>query len=436
MRSLKSAFIAGMASIMLVLLAMGMASVTYLNQSLQHTAKIISDPFKEMHHVMKLQLSLQQAAMPVNDHIIHANPDEQRNYLELKQTVFRDFDMLMSLETLHTDQRESVSQSRQEWLQAIEIGDDIMNTRQPTGNPAVATRMEEFDAQIDNAIASLEHVHKLVQKEIREREASLNKVIDQHIVTVLGIFVAGLAITVIGFILLARAIFSPLLAISHSMDKFSRGDLEHRIDGKMMTEIKQLADGFNSMADNINEMQSELERQGTEDPLTGCFNRRKLNEDLRTELSRARRLEEKLSVLMIDLDHFKKINDNHGHLAGDVVLKAAVDAMQHQLRDYDTLYRYGGEEFTALLPEINAERAHIAAERIRNALSNTQIRIDSDQFVSVTASIGISTYPADAEDCESMLNAADRAVFKAKELGRNCVFHIKDYSEDMPEPTE
>ena len=231
-----------------------------------------------------------------------------------------------------------------------------------------------------------------------------------------------------GFLLLARTIFSPLLAVTHSMDRFSRGELDHRIDGQMMTEIKHLADGFNTMADNIHEMQSALEKQGIEDPLTGCFNRRKLNEDVRMELSRAKRLDENLSVLMIDLDYFKKINDNYGHLAGDVVLKAAVNAMKYQLRDYDTLYRYGGEEFTALLPEISHQQALIAAERIRNALSNTQIRIDSDQFVSVTASIGIATFPGDAEDCESLLNSADRAVFKAKDLGRNRVCHIRECS--------
>ena len=201
MRSLKSVFIVGMASIMLVLLAMGMASIIYLNQSLQHTAKIISDPFKEMHHVMKLQLNLQRAAMPVNDHIIHADPTEQHNYLDLKQIVATDFDMLMSLESLREEQRESVKQARHEWLGAIEIGDTIMAIKQPIGDPMVADSMEEFDAQVENAIASLEHTHKLVQKEIKEREASLNNVIDQHITTILGIFAAGLIITVIAFVL-------------------------------------------------------------------------------------------------------------------------------------------------------------------------------------------------------------------------------------------
>jgi diguanylate cyclase (GGDEF)-like protein len=418
----------GVISILLTLFVMGAVSIFSINRTIEQTAKIISDPIAEMHHVMKLQLSLQQAAMPVNDHVIHADPVEQENYLHLKGKVAKEFDELLSLKSLFPEQRDGINKALLEWQHAIETGDAIMKMENPIGDQNAANKMEFFDKNIDIAVSMLEHVHHQIQDEISERQELLHEIRHELYVLIITMFAFGLFIVVIGFIVLARLIFSPLKTVTHSMDRFSQGELDHRIEGRMVTEIKHLADGFNSMADSIHDMQSVLERQGIEDPLTGCFNRRKLQEDMKAEFSRAKRLEENLSILMIDLDHFKVINDTYGHLAGDIVLKAVVSEMNHQLRNYDTLYRYGGEEFAAMLPEINDEQARVVAERIRNAVSNTQIRIDADRFVSITTSIGIATYPDAAVDGELILKLADQAVYEAKDRGRNLVCHIKDCS--------
>ena len=242
------------------------------------------------------------------------------------------------------------------------------------------------------------------------------------------VFIVGVAISIYGFIVLARATFAPLEEVTMIMDRFSKGELDHRIDREMVAEVKHLADGFNSMADNIRQMKDELERLGIEDPLTGCFNRRKFHDDIEIELSRAKRLEEHISILMIDLDHFKSVNDNHGHMAGDVVLKTIVTEINHQLRDYDTLYRYGGEEFIVILPGSNEGHARIVAERFRIAVSTTHIRIDDELFVRVSTSIGISTFPEDASEEDGLLHSADQAVYEAKNRGRNRVCHFKDCS--------
>jgi len=392
------------------------------------TDEIVNDSINETHHVMKLQMALHEVTMPVNDHIIHANPAEQDNYQALKQKVSQNFDATRSLETLYAEQIEAIGEARKEWMSALETADAIMMMKNPVGDPYAAARMELFDKQVENSISILDRIHHLAHSEIREKQESLYDIKEGLLVLMIIVFIVGVAISIYGFIVLARATFAPLEEVTTVMDRFSKGELDHRIDREMVAEVKHLADGFNSMADNIRQMKDELERLGIEDPLTGCFNRRKLHDDIEIAFSRAKRPEEHISILMIDLDHFKSVNDNHGHMAGDVVLKTIVTEINHQLRDYDTLYRYGGEEFIVILPESNEEHARIVAERVRSAVSNTQIRIDGELFVSVSTSIGISTFPEDASEEDGLLHSADQAVYEAKERGRNRVCHFKDCS--------
>lgn len=426
--SLKALYRLSVVSVMLTLVVMGSISIFSVNKTVRLTDEIVNDSINETHHVMKLQMALHEVTMPVNDHIIHANPAEQDNYQALKQKVSQNFDATRSLETLYAEQIEAIGEARKEWMSALETADAIMMMKNPVGDPYAAARMELFDKQVENSISILDRIHHLAHSEIREKQESLYDIKEGLLVLMIIVFIVGVAISIYGFIVLARATFAPLEEVTTVMDRFSKGELDHRIDREMVAEVKHLADGFNSMADNIRQMKDELERLGIEDPLTGCFNRRKFHDDIEIELSRAKRLEEHISILMIDLDHFKSVNDNHGHMAGDVVLKTIVTEINHQLRDYDTLYRYGGEEFIVILPESNEEHARIVAERVRSAVSNTQIRIDGELFVSVSTSIGISTFPEDASEEDGLLHSADQAVYEAKERGRNRVCHFKDCS--------
>lgn len=164
-----------------------------------------------------------------------------------------------------------------------------------------------------------------------------------------------------------------------------------------------------------------LREQATHDGLTGLLNRVSVLDVLTRELSRATRAGQPLSLLMVDLDRFKLVNDTHGHLAGDAVLRAAAERMKSTVRNYDTVGRYGGEEFLVVLPGCDGASACAQAERIREAVAATQ---PSDGFprLRVTCSIGVASrlLPA-AEDANVLLREADLALYQAKDGGRNRV---------------
>lgn len=166
----------------------------------------------------------------------------------------------------------------------------------------------------------------------------------------------------------------------------------------------------------------KLARLAATDALTGIPNRRFFDQFSAIEFSRVARFGEPLSVLLIDLDHFKEVNDAHGHFAGDEVLRAVARAGFGVLRECDALARIGGEEFVCLLPGTDAAGAQVAAERLRLEIERLAIPLAS-ATVSVTASIGVGTVAPDDRCIGDALRRADEALYLAKAAGRNCVRH-------------
>jgi diguanylate cyclase (GGDEF)-like protein len=166
---------------------------------------------------------------------------------------------------------------------------------------------------------------------------------------------------------------------------------------------------------------TELERLATTDPLTDAHNRRFLMARAEIEIALARRQSHTVSLVMFDLDHFKRINDNHGHNVGDRVLVELSRAVRQELRLGDTFARVGGEEFVMLLPRSDAAQAWLVAERLRTMFEALSIRIDSDLVLHITASFGVATTDAKTHTVDALYVAADTALYQAKNAGRNCV---------------
>jgi diguanylate cyclase (GGDEF)-like protein len=169
--------------------------------------------------------------------------------------------------------------------------------------------------------------------------------------------------------------------------------------------------------------ESIAQRLALTDPLTGTFNRRTFLDLADKEISRSRRAGTPLSLIMLDLDHFKLINDRHGHLAGDMVLKRFSEIAQGCLRKEDLLVRFGGEEFCILLPDVSLELAYTMAERIRKAVEQTSFASDAlSAGMAVTVSAGVARLKDDSmDDVVELVRCADEALYSAKSAGRNRV---------------
>jgi two-component system, cell cycle response regulator len=169
------------------------------------------------------------------------------------------------------------------------------------------------------------------------------------------------------------------------------------------------------------EAREVLREQATHDPLTGLWNHGEILRILSRQLSRAEREGWDVSVIMADLDHFKKVNDIHGHMAGDAVLRLTARRMLSQVRDYDYIGRYGGEEFMVVLPGCDFEKTGIIAERLCQCIGGKSMDIP-DGMIPVTISLGVvTTCKGNTYDADTLVQAADLALYRAKENGRNRV---------------
>ncbi len=191
----------------------------------------------------------------------------------------------------------------------------------------------------------------------------------------------------------------------------SKNELE-----KNRVELSLMLDNLRQSSDEIRRQNRELEQLATRDPLTACLNRRSFFERFNTLWKSAQRHNHQLSCIMVDIDHFKRVNDNHGHVVGDQVLQRVAQVLQRAARESDIVCRYGGEEFAILLPYTSIAEAAETAERFRQSLENARF-----PNLSITASLGVSAMSLGATNPQDLLDQADRVLFVAKRNGRNQV---------------
>jgi diguanylate cyclase (GGDEF)-like protein len=219
--------------------------------------------------------------------------------------------------------------------------------------------------------------------------------------------------------LLGVTIVLPLDRMARGARQVAEGDLAVALPVVGGGEVAYVTEVFNEMVTRLRHGRDELERLSRTDGLTGLPNRRHLMETLDKEVRRAARNEHAFSLLMVDVDRFKRYNDSFGHLAGDEVLKRLAQVLSAAIRTADYAARYGGEEFTVVLPETSLDGAQEVAERIRAMMENE--RFGPEAAGRVTLSIGIAEFPTDGATLEAVTSGADSALYAAKEYGRNRV---------------
>lgn len=211
----------------------------------------------------------------------------------------------------------------------------------------------------------------------------------------------------------------PLVSVSGTFRLLLVGKAGTPIPQQQMEIAAAMAKQVSVALDNA-QLIKELENLATTDGLTRLYNRRHFMERAESEFERSRRYQRELSAFLLDADHFKTVNDTHGHEVGDRVLRVLASACRQSLRQLDVIGRYGGEEFVVLLPETSAALAYEAAERLRHEIEQLRIPTQSED-IRVTVSIGVATATSVAESVAALINEADRALYEAKRAGRNCV---------------
>lgn len=289
--------------------------------------------------------------------------------------------------------------------------------------PAIHRAIRHFESVLNSGSTSLPDVSRPIETEIRARKQR----VDRRIMALAGearntMWVAlGIAyiIAILSFAV-ARLTLSklvrPLEDLSRAAERLAAEDfsVRARVEGDL--EVARLAFSFNRMAEKLSVSHDTLRERARTDELTGLPNFRAFRESLSGEIERARRYRHHFGILVFDIDHFKRYNDEFGHLGGNEALKAVAETIRQTLRAVDLAARYGGEEFVAVLPEIEPQGLATLAERIRLRIA-ALAPLQGDRRI--TISIGGAIYPQDGTSAEELFEAADNRLYEAKGSGRN-----------------
>ncbi|MEK6772125.1 MAG: diguanylate cyclase [Pseudomonadota bacterium] len=324
------------------------------------------------------------------------------------ETVFR---QILNDSAMHPRDRGIIERARHEWRNELM---QPVTASGPSGS---------VQSQAAGLLGTLANAYRQDSEALRQ-QLDRSK---QHLLWIAAAAAIGcLLIAVAGATLLTRSVLKPLHAFKQGVAHFTENDLSFRLPASQLHEFGQLAHEINRMAEHLEGHQNELQELSARDPLTGLFNRREFSQRLQAERERGRRYGPNFSLLMVDIDHFKNINDRYGHPAGDEVLTTVADLLRLSVRPMDVVCRHGGEEFAILLPETETGGAFSLAERIRHAVANSTILVSDKQSVQVTVSIGLASFKGDVGEGIDPLAIADQALYRAKRSGRNRVITDSD----------
>jgi len=297
----------------------------------------------------------------------------------------------------------------------------------------LTNRIDDIKVVTDNIISDLDAKTKL----------KLNK-LEQHFYLVLVIINSFAIFNTLLFILLYHSVITPIRRVTHALKQVTLGRYNQKINRNSSNdEIGAMYHAYETLRRKLlqadmskgiikRQQKSLLDRRqerdkyrelASIDTLTGALNRRKFNHILKQEIGFAKQDKQKLSLLLLDIDHFKNINDNFGHAAGDQVLREFYDTCSSSVKSSDVVARVGGEEFAILLPETNGSQAELIAERVRHNISKMKVIYGQDHIsLMVTVSIGLSQWrECDAFNAQEFITHTDKALYQAKNNGRNCV---------------
>ncbi len=416
--SLKKQIFLGAAILLFPLFLLAGVGYYFYQSSLLSFQTAINYKFNQMASIIQAKSEISAVVIPVNDYVMFNHPDEEKNYRVLSERIAS---RLIELETLFAEENARQSQVyvsvlravNKEWENLDKLARVIFSAEDDHSDKKPRL-LDEFNNRLYIIINYMTNLHQLLHQNIKDIDAKLQT--QQKIILVLIFLSILLALAgAFGFIFLfIQQVLKPIKILEAGTIEFGKGNLKKRITLKTENELGRLAQAFNIMAD-------EMEKLATQDALTGLLNRRAFFRELETDLYRSMRYQRHSSLLFLDIDHFKRVNDNYGHQTGDRTLTEIARLLKKELRVPDRIARYGGEEIAILLPETNEAQAQIIAERLRKKIEQHEFSTTSGEPFHITTSIGIAIYPGDAASPENLVSCADQALYQAKNEGRNRV---------------
>lgn len=412
---LRVRFLAAMGIVFIPLIVVAVGSGVFLEHAAEGLNRIVEQPVYKLQTTSHLQNQIRKTHSLVKDYSATPRFALRTEFEAGARAVEAIFVEILAKPFLGAHEYALLTNARREWKECLLLANIVFASDAPKA------ALIQLEQRVNQIMFTLDQMHDVYYGEINAQRTHINESERRFLLIITGMVGLGLLIAVVGAIWLARSVLLPLREFEKGVAHFSNENLSYRVELDNQDEIGRLAREFNAMAEHLLAHRNKLEELSIRDSLTGLYNRRELEKRLYQEIHRARRYHHPLAVLMLDIDHFKNVNDHYGHPAGDEVLITVSDLLQLNVRPVDVVCRYGGEELAVILPETDEDGARAVAERMRATVDESVTTTPRGDMVHVTVSIGIAMFPRHGETVAALVHAADQALYSAKRDGRNLV---------------
>lgn len=410
----------GMALAVLPLAASAVVNHLYFDRAVLSAFDDVSTRYRDqIAPTQRLQVLLWEAAVPVDEYLDSRAAEQRLMYRELRVEIEQTFSRLPAALDGEPELIALLQQAAKDWQRADAAATQLLASPGALGDPEAIVRVDHFNAVIAATADKVRALDRILAEDLEtdHRAANLSYERSRWLAGICGAL--SLLFMALGLVVISRIMLVTVSRLVQGARRFAAGDRSHRIEITVPPELRDVADEFNRMIGQIEQVESALAAQARRDALTGLPNRRAFDLALSEAFARKRRFGEPVVLLTFDIDHFKCINDTHGHSVGDAVLRVVGQTLAASVREVDHVFRVGGEEFAALLSGTEGESSIVSAERIRAAVAATPVRTEGKE-ISVTTSIGIA-HAEDATTADELIREADGALYAAKAQGRNRV---------------
>lgn len=411
--SIKSSLRRGYFVIMLPVIMLVAGGYTLFHMTMYTVDEVMEEVFDELLPFARAQRHVIRLSNSLREYVYQGGERASEKIFAGIKHVDQVIGEISRMRHVSASEGEQMKKIREEWVRFRTFWNTSRKNMRTSGVPDRHQYLEQLK-KIDSISVMFESLFRQVLHELYGHRDVIAKKDGQVKMLILIMVSVTIFLSIVIILWLGRKITTPLTRLEQGAEKFGMGDLTHRIELNSEDEFGRLAVVFNRMA-------ADLEHIAGRDVLTGLLNRREFERRYENETNRFRRYRHPMTVIMIDADHFKQVNDRYGHQVGDEVLKQLADLLSSLCRPTDLLARYGGEEFILVLSETALYQAGKMAERIREVVEAYCFEVSGGAKLNVTVSLGLASVPDNVESVDDLVVAADSALYQAKAGGRNRV---------------
>lgn len=415
-------------NVAVLVLLLGGVSAWFL-QKIHAANQSLSHRFHEIEEVREIEAAISSLVLPLQQYVASQDPQLKTDITKKFHQINDMLDDLSKMAVVNQEEHEMIKFVSDK-MESIKVEVDKLLALPVTQKLSATSRLIFIEKTYLTPLnARLDDWHRGEVKQVDQVAENAASLLSEFIWISLAMFLILIVTIILSLLTHSRILIKPLMQVVRGIEDLAQGNLQQRITISTGDEISLLASRINEMANKITVFQKNMEKIAVTDQLTGLMNRHALPEIFDRECNRAKRNGTGVAIILMDIDHFKAVNDTYGHPAGDNVLRHIAAVCTTVVREYDYVFRYGGEEYLLLLPVSSKNNVAGMAERIRDYISRTPW-VHETGNISLTASFGVAYFPEDGESPGDIIKKADDALYHAKKTGRNrvCVYPVSNSS--------